>query len=126
MTQFSFTTSRLDLRKHLVLEEANAVETAFLRAGALKPPYRDDARRLLKLYVDDRAIPIETATKESVLATMERAQQLHHQLWSVALAAAEKTGQLVGLCLITVTAIRPHSATTESLYFASISSQIPS
>jgi hypothetical protein len=35
---FSFTSSRLDIRKQLVLEEANAVGTAYLRAGALTPP----------------------------------------------------------------------------------------
>jgi hypothetical protein len=85
---FSFTTSRLDIRKHLVLEEANAVGTAYLRAGALELPFRDDARRLLERYVDDRAVSAEAINRASVLATMERSQRFHDQLWSLALTVA--------------------------------------
>jgi len=88
---FSFTSSRLDIRKHLVLEEANAVGTAYLRAGALASPYKENAKRLLTLYTDDRALTVEQINQATVLATAERSHQLHAQLWQLALSAAEQT-----------------------------------
>ena len=51
---FGLTTSRFDSRKQLLLEEVNAIETTFLRAGLIPEPHRSEVRRLLRKYVDIR------------------------------------------------------------------------
>jgi hypothetical protein len=42
---------RFGLRKHLVMEEANAIATTSLRAGLLPAPQRSQVRALLLQYV---------------------------------------------------------------------------
>ena len=45
---------RHDVRKGRVIEEANAIDKTWLRAGFLPEPYRADIRGLLRDYVDVR------------------------------------------------------------------------
>src|SRR4051795_12182065 len=42
---------RFDTRRGLVLQEANAIGTTYLRAGYLPAPYGDESRALLRQYV---------------------------------------------------------------------------
>ncbi|MHB9139642.1 MAG: hypothetical protein ACYC4Q_09590, partial [Victivallaceae bacterium] len=53
---FGMAASRFDVRKNLLLDETNAIGTAFLRADFLPSPQRQDTRMLLKKYVDIRAV----------------------------------------------------------------------
>src|SRR6478736_1341916 len=50
---FGMAASRFDTRKQLVLDEANAIGTTYLRAAML-PEKRDEVRDLLRSYVDAR------------------------------------------------------------------------
>jgi hypothetical protein len=52
---FGMTASRFDARKQLLLNEVNAIETTFLRAGLIPEPHRTEVRRLLAQYADTRA-----------------------------------------------------------------------
>ena len=70
-------------RRHLVVDEANAIGTTYLRAGYLNEPYRIEARDLLREYTDLRL----TAYDGTPLATViSRSEQIHNELW----ASAEK------------------------------------
>ena len=51
---FSATSNRYDMRQRLVLDQANAVGTAYLRAGLLGEPARGEIREILRRYVDVR------------------------------------------------------------------------
>jgi hypothetical protein len=51
---FNGAAGRHDARKNLVVEEANAIEKTWLRAGFLTEPSRADIRRILRDYVDVR------------------------------------------------------------------------
>jgi len=51
---FSMATDRFDARRALVLEEANAVGTAYLRAQLLDEPHRQRTTDLLLRYTDTR------------------------------------------------------------------------
>lgn len=48
---FSATTNRYDIRQRLVLDQANAVGTCYLRAGLLDDPFRTRIRGVLRQYV---------------------------------------------------------------------------
>jgi len=88
---FSLAAQRFDARRQVILEEANAIGTTFLRARMLPEPQRTQASKLLKEYVDTR-IRARTpgATAETVEEAIRRSEQLQDELWTYAVAAAEK------------------------------------
>jgi hypothetical protein len=68
-------------RMQLVVTEANAIGTAYLRAGFLEEPDRSAARDLLREYVDVRlATARDPATLEVGIA---RSEEIHSELWSI-------------------------------------------
>src|SRR3954453_11019618 len=54
---------RFDTRRGLVLQEANAIGTTYLRAGYLPAPYGEESRALLRQYVPLR---INTGDRASI------------------------------------------------------------
>ena len=68
-------------RKAMVVTEANAIGTAYLRAGFLNESDRDTTRDLLQEYVEIR---LDAVGDESVLdATLTRSEEIHSELWSI-------------------------------------------
>lgn len=90
---FSLAASRFDDRRMAVLEEANAIGTAYLRARLLPEPQRIEIARLLREYVDVRVHATEAGKTEEAIA---RSEALHELLWAQATAAAEQdTGSIM-------------------------------
>ncbi|MEZ6049587.1 MAG: hypothetical protein R3C11_29205 [Planctomycetaceae bacterium] len=58
---FSITAARHTLRRDVVLDEANAIGTCWLRAGLLNEPYTTDIRATLRRYVNLRLQYFEVA-----------------------------------------------------------------
>ena len=81
---------RFDTRRGLVLEEANAMGTTYLRAGYLPEPASSEIRNLLREYVPLRVAPPDRAT---LLANIQRSEELLQQMWSIAEAEAKVTQQ---------------------------------
>ncbi|HKZ08942.1 MAG TPA: DUF4239 domain-containing protein [Methylomirabilota bacterium] len=85
---FSGATGRFDERRHLVVQEANAIGTAYLRidmaASGAQPALRDGFRR----YLDAR---IEAYKKlpdlAAAYAELEQANRLQGEIWAQAVAA---------------------------------------
>jgi len=68
-------------RKAMVVTEANAVGTAYLRAGFLGEPDRAATRDLLREYVEVRlAVAADLTLFESGLV---RSEEIHAELWSI-------------------------------------------
>ena len=53
---FGLTTTRFDARKMYMLDEVNAIETTWLRAGLISEPKRTEVKDLLKEYVRLRVV----------------------------------------------------------------------
>src|SRR5262245_43324784 len=51
---FGLAASRFDVRRGLVVDEANAIGTTYLRAALLPEPHRTAVRKLLRNYADVR------------------------------------------------------------------------
>ena len=67
-------------RKAMVVEEANAVRTAYHRAGFLGEPDGTRSRELLREYVEVRlAVATGDAEFES---SMQRSEEIHDELWA--------------------------------------------
>jgi hypothetical protein len=84
---FGMATSRFDARRQIVLEESNAIGTAYLRARLLPEPQRSEIGKLLREYVDVR---VRTVAEQALAEGRVRSEKLHESLWSQAMAAAEK------------------------------------
>jgi hypothetical protein len=84
---FSMAADRFDARRAMVLEEANAIGTTYLRALMLPAPAASDVRGLLRQYVDAR---LEAAAQpEKVAAAVARSEELQISIWQQAVAAAK-------------------------------------
>ena len=84
---FGMAASRYDTRKQLVLQEANAIGTAYLRAEMLPEPERSEIRNLLREYA---ALRMKGVTSLMTPEVMAQSGALHDRLWAQAVAVAEK------------------------------------
>jgi hypothetical protein len=81
---FGLAATRFDARKQIVVEEANAIETTYLRAGLLPGDRGTKVRELLRKYVDSR---LEAVRLDNVEQALRRSDELHRELWREAEAA---------------------------------------
>ncbi len=84
---FSLAATRFETRRQTLLEEANAIGTAFLRAKMLPEPEGSRIRQSLREYVDVRLAAVQQGTVD---AGIRRSNELHAELWQAAVAAAQK------------------------------------
>jgi hypothetical protein len=103
---FVMASARFDERKALVLQEANAIGTTWLRARTLPPPYPEKIIPLLREYLDVR-LSIgagQKANLSSVHQAIARSGELHERLWAqtIQLAHAHPTSRVVSLFMVSL------------------------
>ncbi|MFO0850926.1 MAG: hypothetical protein U0871_20585 [Gemmataceae bacterium] len=92
---FGLAATRFEARRQIVLNEANAIGTAYLRTDLLPEPQRGASGRLLREYVDVR---LRGASADRIAAAVDRSEELHALLWTQAVQAAERQpGPITGL-----------------------------
>ena len=85
---FSGAVSRFDTRRALIVEESNAVATAYLRIDLLSPNVQPQMKELFRNYLDERtAIYNAIPDLEAVHAHLNRSIELQNQIWSLTLAS---------------------------------------
>lgn len=79
---YAFTVSRHEGRKHAVITEANALGTAFLRAGLVAEPGRSELKKALLDYGRTRIVPpgVEL-TDAKIRELIHRSVQAQAKLW---------------------------------------------
>lgn len=92
---FGLAAARFDARRQVLLDEANAIGTTFLRASML-PEGRDEVRHLLRDYVDVR---LNALLGGNIGEGIRRSEDIQNQLWARAVTVAEKNSNsiVVGL-----------------------------
>ena len=89
---FALSASRYEARKQLVVEEANAIGTVFLRSQFLPEPYDTKSEDLLRRYVDARLAFFDAGVdQEKLRQAVTRSDQINNALWSYAAAAADSS-----------------------------------
>ena len=88
---FSLSLQRFDTRSDAMVDEANAIGTAYLRAQLLPAPLREETRALLRDYVDVRvkAGSVSIIQDDDWDSLMAKAVSLQNALWDRARRAAE-------------------------------------
>ena len=82
---FGMAGDRFDRRKTLVLEEANAIGTAWLRTDFLPEPQRTQARAVFRAYAQARVDAVDPARRDAAIA---RSEKLQVELWGITAAGA--------------------------------------
>ena len=93
MLAFSFGSAaeRFVARRDLILSEANAIGTAYLRADLLPSPHAEALRSALSRYVDVRIAFFDAGIDEAaVRAAMAQSEQLHAAIWSAGMAGVRE------------------------------------
>ena len=79
---FSITSNRFADRKQLIIEQANAIGTCFLRTDLLPAQKKNESRRLLKEYTD--LLISSRKEPENMKVTIEKFESLNMQIWKQA------------------------------------------
>jgi hypothetical protein len=87
---FAMAASRFDVRTELVIDEANAIETAYLRTDLVAEPERSQMRELLRRYVDARLDFYNAGQDDARAAAQTLSERLQRQLWLLAAGEAKK------------------------------------
>jgi len=92
---FGLAAARFDARRQVLLDEANAIGTTYLRAGML-PERREEIRKLLRDYVDTR---LEAVRLGKIAEGIRQSENLQNEVWTQATAVGEKNSNsiVVGL-----------------------------
>lgn len=91
---FSMAGSRFDTRKQLVLDEANTLETTYLRAELLPEPFCQEFKDLLGRYVSVRA-DVQVGTSDNILELIAESEELQRLLWSNVVELVKETSSSV-------------------------------
>lgn len=87
---FSMAVNRFELRRDLVLKEANTIGTTWLRAGLLPETQRTPVKDLLRRYVDVR-LKTQSASDDPVQLAegLRQTSEIANELWQQTEAAAQ-------------------------------------
>jgi len=86
---FSGGTSRMDAKRQLIVQEANAIGTAYLRLDQLPAADQPEMRRLFRQYLDARLGVYEKLPDlKAVDQELARAAELQQEVWSRAATAS--------------------------------------
>lgn len=88
---FAMAVERFNTRRGLVLQEANAVGTTYLRASLLPDGHQAPVKDLLRRYVDVRLKYWPLLNDPAMLAEgMQLSADIHDELWKIATEAAKE------------------------------------
>jgi len=88
--QFSVAQGRMEFRRGLIVKEANAIGTAYLRLDLLPPAAQPPLRDLFRRYIETRIAVFESLPDVGLWERkMAEANALQAQIWSAAVAAVQ-------------------------------------
>jgi len=90
---FSGAAARFDVRRQFIIEETNAIGTAYLRIDLLPPEAQPPLRESFRRYVDSR---LEVYRKlpdiQAAMEELARSATLQGEVWKQAVTACQKAG----------------------------------
>lgn len=84
---FNMAASRFDDRREAVLNEANAIGTAYLRADFLEEPLKSRVKKLFRDYLDTRTLV--ATTEKSSAELIKKSESIQNELWTLAVIAGK-------------------------------------
>lgn len=91
---FALAVDRYEARRGLVLEEANAIGTAYLRAQLLPAPHRARISQILSDYTDNRIALTDATSRATKTALLGKNDRMLTALWAATAAAFDDVQHL--------------------------------
>jgi hypothetical protein len=95
---FSGAASRFTNRQDLIVKEANALGTAYLRADTIIEPHRGELKAALKEY-SDRVKLLSREGREQIEPLLAKVSGLHERMWRSAITATQDNAPLMAVVL---------------------------
>lgn len=123
---FAMAASQHNLRKQNILNEANIIGTAYVRANLLGERDGTKVKQLLKEYVDGRVYAIKTGNEKQMKDMLARSLEIHALLWEQVSSAVEREPKLYsGLILQSINDVMDiHQARVTAGFYNRIPSSI--
>jgi len=96
---FSGAASRFIDRQDIIVKEANALSTAYLRADTIADPQRGELKAALKEYTADRVTLLSREGREQVEPLLAKVNGLHERMWRAAINATKDDAPLMAVVL---------------------------
>src|SRR3954449_8336776 len=86
---FSGAASRFINRTDIIVKEANALSTAYLRADTIAEPQRGELKSALREYTADRVTLLSREGREQIALLLAKVSGLHERMWRSAIKATQ-------------------------------------
>jgi len=96
---FSGAASRFVDRLDVIVKEANALGTAYLRADIIAEPQRSELKAALKEYTADRVILLSRDGRDQIDPLLAKVSGLHERMWRSAIEATQNNAPLMAVVL---------------------------
>src|SRR5262245_63414258 len=96
---FSGAASRFTARVDVIVKEANALVTAYLRADAIAEPQRGELKAALREYTADRVRLLSGEERDQIEPLLAKVTGLHERMWSAAIKSTQDSPPLMAVVL---------------------------
>ncbi len=96
---FSGAASRFIDRLDIIVKEANALGTAYLRADTIAEPRRGELKAALREYTADRVILLSREGRNQIEPLLAKVSGLHQRMWRSAIEATQDKAPLMAVVL---------------------------
>ena len=96
---FSGAAARFVDRVDIVVKEANALGTAYLRADIIPEPQRGELKTALKEYTADRVALLSREGRDQIEPLLAKVSGLHQRMWRPAIRATQDNAPLMAVIL---------------------------
>src|SRR5215831_10129133 len=96
---FSGAASRFTNRLDLIVREANALGTAYLRADTIAEPQRGELKAALKEYTAERVTLLSREGREQIEPLLAKVSGLHERMWQLAIKVTQDDAPLMAIVL---------------------------
>ena len=96
---FSGAASRFIDRADVIVKEANALGTAYLRADVIAEPQRGELKAVLKEYAADRVKLLSREERDQIGPLLAKVSGLHERMWKTAIKATQDNAPLMAVVL---------------------------
>jgi len=96
---FSGAASRFMERFDIIVKEANALGTAYLRADTIAEPQRGELKAALKEYTADRVTLLSREGRDQIEPLLAKVSGLHERMWKSAIKGTQENAPLMAVVL---------------------------
>ena len=96
---FSGAASRFIDRVDIIVKEANALGTAYLRADTIAEPQRGELKAALREYTADRVALLSREGRDQIEPLLAKVTSLHERMWRPAIKGTQDNAPLMAVVL---------------------------